>query len=348
MGRRTLNELKYVNRFKDRAGQERHYFRRHGRRVALPGVPGSAEYIAAYHAALADTATETQTPIEAQPGSFKALAALYFGSPGYRSLAPSSRMNYRRVLDGFLIEHGHRLVKQMTREKVDIIIGKLADKPGAGIVMLKRLRGLLSYAVEIGWIDRNPASKAKSYKSNPFHTWDEAEIAAYEARWPIGTRERLAFALLLYTGQRGSDVHRMTWGDITGDSIRVVQQKTRAKLILPLHPELAAVLGETGMDRPAILVTAYGQPYTVKGFGNMVSDAIRAAGLPLECKAHGLRKAAARRLAEAGATANEIGAVTGHKTLAEIERYTAAANQEKLARSAVDKQRVTTGNPPHG
>jgi len=70
----------------------------------------------------------------------------------------------------------------------------------------------------------------------------------------------------------------------------------------------------------------------------MVSDAIRAAGLPPRCVPHGLRKAAARRLAEAGCSASEIMAITGHKTLAEVERYTRAAEQERLARRAIKRQ----------
>lgn len=338
MGRRVLNEMPYVHRFRDRSGTLRRYFRRHGKRIPLPGLPGSPEYVEAYQAALRGTAVEAQTRPAVVPGSFRALAALYFASPDYKGLAPSSRANYRRVLDAFLAEHGHRLVHQMTPARVRHVIGALADRPGAGIVLLKRLRGLLSFAVSIGWIMHNPASRAKSYRSTPFHTWTEDEIAAFEARWPAGTRQRLAFALLLYTGQRGSDVHRMTWADIVGAKIRVTQAKTRTRLVVPLHGDLRAILDATKREHVAILTTAFGQPFSVKGFGQMVSAAIRGAGLPAHCKAHGLRKAAARRLAEAGATAKEIGAVTGHKTLAEIERYTAEADQERLAGEAIRKQ----------
>ena len=86
------------------------------------------------------------------------------------------------------------------------------------------------------------------------------------------------------------------------------------------------------------IVTAYGVPFSIKGFGQFMSDAIRKAGLPPYCKAHGLRKAAARRLAEAGCSAHEIMAVTGHKTPSEVERYTRAAEQERLNAAAMAKQ----------
>jgi integrase len=75
-----------------------------------------------------------------------------------------------------------------------------------------------------------------------------------------------------------------------------------------------------------------------QGFGNFISEAIQAAELPARCKAHGLRKAAARRLAEAGCTAKQIQAITGHKSLEEVERHTRKADQMQLARQAVTKQ----------
>ena len=85
------------------------------------------------------------------------------------------------------------------------------------------------------------------------------------------------------------------------------------------------------------IATTYGRPFSVKGFGQFVADAIRKAGLLPHCKAHGLRKAAARRLAEAACSAHEIAAVLGHKALSEIERYTRAASQETLNASAIEK-----------
>jgi integrase len=184
------------------------------------------------------------------------------------------------MIDGFLEQHGHRRVDQMTREHVDIIIGKMANKPGAGIILLKRIRTLIRYAVALGWTDRDPTAGVKGYKSKEIHTWNEGEISVFEQRWPEGTRERLTFALLLYTGQRGSDVYRMTWADIVGDSIRVAQQKTAAKLTIPIHEALDRVLSTANRGCSSILATAFGERFSVKGFGQMISTAIREAGLP--------------------------------------------------------------------
>ena len=346
MGRHGLIRLKYVHAFRDRTGRMRYYFRRHGKRIALPGLPGSDQFMAAYATQLNVEKRDVEQRPKAAPGTFAALALRYYGSPQYQSLSATSRSNYRRVIDGFLEQHGHRRIDQMTREHVDIIIGKMANKPGAGIFLLKRLRTLVRYAMALGWTDRDPTAGVKGYQSKEIHTWTEDEIAIFEKCWPEGSRQRRAFALLLYTGQRGSDVHRMLWSDLVADTIRVVQQKTKTKLVIPLHESLSHLLSMAERDEEAILTTTYGKPFTVKGFGKMISDAIREAGLPRRCVAHGLRKAAARRLAEAGCSTSEIMAITGHKTLAEVERYTRAAEQERLARRAIKRQSENKSGKP--
>ena len=141
----------------------------------------------------------------------------------------------------------------------------------------------------------------------------------------IGSRARLAFALLLYTGQRRSDVVRMGRQHIRDEALQVRQLKTGAELSVPVHPALAAIIAETGANNLTFLVTDQGKPYSAAGFGNWFRDQCRAVGLH-GCSAHGLRKAAARRLAEAGCTAHEIAAITGHASLREIARYTKAVD----------------------
>jgi site-specific recombinase XerD len=330
--------FKYVHAFIDRHGHTRYYFRRHGRRIKLPGAFGSHEFLGVYAAALSEQCQDGQPSRQrAGDGTFAALAARYYASPKFLALSPTSRTGYRRAIERFLGEHGHRRVDQMKREHVDMIIGKFADKPGAGIIMLKRLRTLLRYAVAIGWRETDPSTGLDAYKSHEFHTWTEGEIEQFEQRWPVGTKQRLAFDLLLCTGQRGGDVALMA-RPAPGDKIRVAQQKTGTKLAITVHPNLRRSLDACPSGHVAAIITAYGKPFSVKGFGHFVADAIRKAALPPHCKAHGLRKAAARRLAECGCTAHEIAAVLGHKTLSEIERYTRAVSQEALNASAIEKQ----------
>jgi integrase len=327
--------LKYVNAFRDRHGQWRYYFRRHGKRTPLPGAPGSAEFMAAYGACLAEQKAPREPRKAVVTGSIADLLLRYYASPHYLALKPVTRGNYRRILERFAAEHGHRPIKGMTREHVAIIIGRMADRPGAAIVLLKRIKTLVRFAMEIGWLTTDPTHRMRSYRSTEIHTWSEDEIRQFQERWPIGSKQRLAFALHLFTGQRRSDVHRMTWGDYDGAAIKVVQQKTGAKLTIAVHPDLKAILDQTPKRGVAILLTEYGKPFTVAGYGQWMSDAIRKAELPERCVLHGLRKAAARRLAEAGCSARQIMAITGHKSLEEAERYTRAADQERLAKDAI-------------
>lgn len=335
----TKVDLPYIQHFTDRHGHERFYFRRQNKRAVLPGPAGSDAFMAAYNKALAESETPKPAPRPAvRDKSFRALAAKYYASPKFLGLSATARKNYRSVIDRFLAEHGDRLVAQMKREHVDSIIGKMADRPGAAIVRLKRLRTLIRYAIDIEWIDRDPTAGAIAFKSKEIHTWTEDEVAQYEARWEIGTKPRLAFAMLLFTGQRVSDAHDMVRPASPEDTIRVSQQKTGESLELAIHPEFWDIIEATPSGQRLIIATEYGKPFSVKGFGNFVSKAIRAAGLPGRCKAHGLRKAAARRLAEVGCSTKEIQSVTGHRTLAEIERYTRAAEQKRLNAAAMRKQ----------
>ncbi len=219
------------------------------------------------------------------------------------------------------------------------MIAAKAGTPAAANNFLRMLRMLMAFAVSHG-IRRDDPTEGVEWirqESEGFHTWTEEEITQFEERWPIGTRARLSFALHLYTGQRRSDVVRMTWRDIANGFLKVKQQKTGVKLEIPIHPNLQAILDAAPREHISILTTANGAPFAVAGYGNWFREVTRKAGLPERCAAHGLRKAAARRLAEAGCSSPEIGAVTGHRTLKEIERYIAAASQAKLAGAAISK-----------
>jgi len=179
----------------------------------------------------------------------------------------------------------------------------------------------------------------RRYKShgNGFHTWTESEIARFEERHPAGTKARLAFALLLYTIQRRSDVVRFGWQHLQGDAIALRQEKTDTPLLIPIHPALADVLAAVPRNNLTFLVNERGKPFTPPSFGNWFRARCNEASLP-QCSAHGLRKAGATRLANAGCTTDQIKAITGHKALTEVARYTKGADQAKLSRQALALQ----------
>src|SRR5215813_6373955 len=117
------------------------------------------------------------------------------------------------------------------------------------------------------------------------------------------------------------------------------QQKTGCELWIPVHETLASIIAESSPSNLSFLVTDQGKPYSAAGFGNWFRDQCQAAGLH-GCSAHGLRKAAARRLAEAGCSTHEIAAITGHASLKEVARYTEAVDRRRLAQSAMAKVRT--------
>ncbi len=236
------------------------------------------------------------------PGTFDRLVQDYFASPEYLRLAPSSQKTYRSVIERLIIDEGigHRLVREMSREHVRRILAKRSATPGAANSVLQKLKVLIHFAIDNGWRKDDPTLRIKKYAKGEFHTWTEEEIAQYEKRWPIGTTERLAFALLLYTGQRRSDVVTMSWDDVRDGTICVTPLKTKrtsgVKLWIPIHPALQEVLEAANEDEGTILKTAFGQPFTSNGFGSgFMAVKIDKAGLPKRCVTHGLRKAAARR-----------------------------------------------------
>jgi integrase len=177
-------------------------------------------------------------------------------------------------------------------------------------------------------------------KTTGFKTWSEAHIERFEARHPIGTKARLAFGLLLYTGQRRGDVVRMGPQHIYRGVLTIDQGKTEggeeAHLEIPVHPRLREIIDATPSAHLSFLVTSFGKPYTSNGFGNWFRELCDQADCT-DVSAHGLRKATARRLAEIGCSTHEIAAITGHATLAEVDRYTRAANRKRLAKSAMTK-----------
>lgn len=341
---------KYVHGFVDRHGKPRWYFRRPGfPKVALPGLPWSPEFMAAYAEAMAGQ----RLPIGGDrtiPGTLRALAVMYYGGPRFRALKPITQGVYRNAIDRFCREvdregktHGDKPAKGLRREHVVKLMAARADKPESANILRKILRALMQHAVELGLRPDDPTRDVKAIrvKSAGYHSWSEAEIAAFEAKHPVGSRPRLAMALLLYLGQRRGDVVRLGPQHVRDGALSLVQQKTGIALTIPLHADLAATIAASDVRHLTFLVTAFGKPFTAAGFGGWFRQQCDAAGLP-HCSAHGLRKAAARRLAEAGCTPHQIAAITGHASLKEVVRYTQAASQKSLAVDAMAKIKTET------
>ena len=332
----TKIKLPYVHEYRDRHGTLRRYVRRPGaRRVALPGLPGSPEFMQAYQDAMTGPIPAVRGR-RSKPGTLAALAGEFFGSAEFANLRPSSQATYRLALAPVLERDGHRLVRDLPNDKARKIIQEIgASRPAMANLTRAVLRRLFSFAIAIRQRRDNPFDLAPKYKIGTHHTWTDAQLDAYEKFWPLGTRQRLAFDVLLYTAQRVGDVVRMRRADIRNGVITVVQEKGGAEVFVPLHPALARSVKAGPSNGIYLIGDKDGRPIKRARLSTLIVAAVKDAGLPANCVAHGLRKAALRRLAEHGSTSKEMQAVSGHKTLGEIERYTRQADQQRLAKAAI-------------
>jgi integrase len=334
---------RYVHGFLDRHGKPRYYYRRAGfNAVPLPGLPYSPEFMAAYETALAGQRPAAAP--RAAPGTMNALALSFFAAPAFSALRPSTRSTYRWTIERLCREHGDKRVALLRRDHIVKLMA--ARTPGAANKLRKALRAMMKHAVDVGMIPDDPTSgiRAINTRAAGFHSWSDLEISQFEERHAIGSRARLAMALLLYSGQRRGDVIRMGPQHVRSGVLYIKQEKTGAELAIPIHPDLDTIIASAPSGHLTFLTTRFDRPFEASTFSHWFRDQCDKAGLP-HCSAHGLRKAAARRLAEAGCTAHEIGAVTGHASLAELVRYTRAADQRHLAEAAMAKTRTSSGKP---
>lgn len=341
--------LRYVNAFHDRHGRLRFYFRRRGfKSVPLTGSPGSTEFMDAYQAALSG-APRVLVGVNRQPGTVATLMLAYLHSPAFLALATETKRTRRNILQRFASEHGDKRVALLQREHVQKMVSAKAATPFAARNFLNTLRAVMAFAIEAGIRDDDPTMGVKRAKarSDGFRTWTEEDIARFEAKHPVGTRARLALALLLYTAQRRFDVVGMGRQHIRNGELHVRQHKTGSQLTVPMHGELVAVLDATPSEHLTFLTTKDGKPFSPAGFTNWFREMCNQAGLPKGTSAHGLRKAACRRLAEAGCSANVIASISGHASLREVERYTKAADQARMARVGMDAIATGTGTPSY-
>ncbi len=327
--------------YTDRHGRRRWRYRIGGFSRDLGTEYGSAEFVRRYEAALLEHKADRKAGAgidKTIPRSFNALIASWYLSPEWKALAALTKRTYRGIIEPWREKHGAKHVTHLERRHVMGFLAEKSETPSAANNLRKRLGQLLDHAIALDWIKSNPARLTKPYKipSDGFHTWDEGEIARFFEVHEPGTMAHLAVTLMLYTG--AARVDAVTLGPMSLKAGRIEYRrkktiKTNGVLVsIPLHPDLSDVIATCPKDRP-FLATAYGKSRSPDGLGNMMREWCDKAGLP-ECTAHGLRKACAVRLAEAGCTAHEIMSVTGHKTLSEVQRYTEKAAREGLADSA--------------
>jgi integrase len=343
----------YLSSFTDRHGTVRWRYRRGKKTISLKGSPGEPAFEEAYRAAVEGrepkTAAIVKMPGASLPGTFRAAWAKVKRSPEWLILDPASVSKNTTlaevflelpVLDGEAELWGDMPVSDMKRRHVKDILGRFASTPHKAKHILVALRKMIRVSLDEEWIETDPTWKLNyrpEYRG--WRAWTETEREKFEARWPVGSTPRTAYALALWLGNRRSDVARLRWEwfDFKKGTVTLITKKGDKALVLPITPMLRDAIEALPRTGETVLVTAYGKPFSEKSLTGRMADWTHGAGLASGCTMHGLRKSLGKMLAEAGATTRQLMETLGHDNIEHAELYSRAAEQQRLARDAMSK-----------
>lgn len=349
-----------------RHGKTRWRLRRKGQKdVMLPGEPHTSGFDEAYGRAIAGrSAVIVKHPGAGHPRSLKAAYRLLKDTAEWKALDERSRVRYRQTIERVLtmdlagVEFGDGPVASLKRGHVKTVLAKFSDTPHMERIVLICIRKLIVVAIDEEWIENDPTYKLVRNPSTDGHkTWSAEVMARYEARWAVGTRQRTAYALALWLGNRVSDITRLRWSHLTTKTLSIdgqirevtgfefVQFKGRNKkggktIFLPMTAMLERELAPLPRDTETVLVTSRGSAYGDASLSTRMAQWCSGkggAGIDAGYTMHGLRKALGVKLAEADASTRQIMEALGHNNIAYAELYSREASQIRLAVQAMDK-----------
>jgi integrase len=323
----------FVLRERSRHGRVVFYFRKgKGARIRLPDL-SDPEFENAYQRARAWSGEAF--PVHRLPGkSLSWLIDQYQRSAKYAELSKATRRQRDSIFANVVKEAGSFPFADLTGEDFKAARERRKDTPAQARNFLDAMRGLYRWAKEAGHVETDPTegvrNPGKSRSRDGFKAWTDADVARFEARWPEGTPQRQWLYVLLYTGVRRGDAVRLHSDQVKDGWIELPTEKTGMTVYIPLRPELTGITGW-------FISGKFGRPLAKESFGNLFRDACRAAGL--DKSAHGLRKLAATKAAEAGLSVAELEALFGWTGGTMASHYTRAASRKRLAQSGLEKMR---------
>lgn len=260
---------------------------------------------------------------------------LYVVSPKFLEKAPDTRALYLRQIRIARAGFGATPAEQMRASMIRGVVEGLADRPGAGNNFLGTMRAVSTWAVVRDHLPMSITEGVEPYASSGGHKpWTDAQVQA--VRDKLTGAVRRGVLLMLYTGQRGSDVVRMGPTDVDGNGIMLAQRKTARPVWCPIVTELAAEM-EGWERRPGPFVRqASGRPYTRKLFSKHFDEARAAVPALAGVTLHGLRATAVIRLRRAGLSTAQIQDVIG-MSLAMIERYARFADRKASGQAVIHR-----------
>jgi integrase len=326
-----------------RHGKAIWYCRRGGRRIRLRAEYGTPEFEAEFQAALhGGTKPEPQRD-DRKPGTVAWLIARYRETTVWQQdLSAATRRQRDNIFLHVINNIGDLPVAAITREKV--IEGRdkrFVKTPHQARNFLDALRGLFRWALDAGHIKVDPTAGVKNPKrksGDGFAPWTEDDVLAYERRWPIDTRQRVWLDVLLYTGLRRGDAVRLGRQHVRDGVATLQTEKSQGAVTvsLPILPVLQRTLAAGPCGDLAFICAKTGGPLTKESFGNLFGEACREAGLKGK-SAHGIRKIAATRAANSGATVAELEAIFGWRGGRMASLYTREADRRRLALGGMHK-----------
>lgn len=309
-----------------------------GKRVRIRAEFGTPEFDTEYQAALAGR------PVNAKPSedvrSLAWLIARYRETTAWGVLSMATRRQRENIFKHVLDSAGHQPYARITEAEIMKGRERRAKTPAQARNFLDAMRGLFRWAKEAKHVKTDPTLGVKNpprQKGDGFIAWTEENVAAYEARWPIGTRQRVWLDVLLYTGLRRGDAVRIGRQHVREGIATLKTEKSQGnvEVSLPILPVLQATLDAGPTGDLTYICGANGKPLTKESFGTSFKEACKAAGVP--GSAHGVRKIAATTAANNGATVAELEAIFGWSGGTMASLYTRAADRRRLARHAIDK-----------
>jgi integrase len=267
----------------------------------------------------------------------------YYQSPEFQTKAAGTKANYRRHCEAIREKNGGKSVKTFRRKHALAVRDALQESWSKANERLAVLSILCKIAVDLEWIDRNPVVDIPKLTGGEYEAWPDDKLEAFErycARHSL-TIEQTAFELAVGTGQRLGDCLKMMWSDFDGQYIQVVQEKTNTKIWIYCPARLQAYLSGLPKRGKFILAKNLTQPFGKRSVQKRIEDVREAIGIKGgtdKLVPHGWRYTAARLLADAGCSDSEIQAVTGHKTLAMVQKYRAQASQKAAGKRAQERR----------
>ena len=310
----------------------------HGRRIRLKAAYGTAEFQSEYEAAIRGECARPTVPVPT--GSLRWLYDRYRETAEWASLSSTTRRQRENIMLHVLEKSGNADFRKVTPAAIEAGLDRRKDTPAAARNFLKTVRGLFRWAARAGHISLDPTVSVKNLKarrSAGFLAWTEGDVAAYEAKWPNGSKERVWLHVLLFTGLRRGDAVVAGRQHVKNGVIYIRTQKSgyETEVPMPLHPTLATTLQTGPTGDLHFICGVNGTPLTKESFGNLFREACNAAGI--RKSAPGLRKLAATRYADAGATVAELEALFGWHGGGMASLYTREADRRRLAQQAAAK-----------